>query len=464
MAVDRSKFKKTSASQLAQSDKELNKQLGKKDRTNSNGHEIEEGLNLFRAYPAHPEGGENDLFVHPFVQTFVPAMVQEKNDKGEVIKGDDGKPKLKLSVRPVFNSKVHGGFKRDLIEEYIGLAFKNAKEMGLSEEDRKEYLKPIFGTYSKDPKKNVNGINYPLAWVMYADKYPNGNSAATPIFDELRIKKSVKERLNKLAAIESSNDPMGTDPFTDLEEGRAFKVIKDKEAENPQNIYTTELDNSTVNEIVNGRSVKIQKNYPLSDEQLENFLKQEPLSVKYGKKVATRKNFESQLTGLQLLDDKWEMGIFELPEWSQIVSEIDSYYSETDEVSEDENNDDSQVEDEVSGDEFDLMDRKELQVYCKEYKTGILARPTLSDDDLREKLREWKKSMHIEHKPLPGEDGYVEEVKETSKDVMNKSTPEERQAFLDDLNGVTKKEESTSTSTLSSKDKLAQLRARMKTS
>lgn len=418
MAIDRSKFKKTSASQMVQADKDLNKQMGRRDKQ-GNGHEIDEGTNLFRIYPVHPDIAEKDpraVFAVPFVQTFLPAMVQERDKEGKVIQ-EGGKPKMKLSVRPVMNSKVHGGTPKDLVEEYIQLALKNAKTMKLDESQRKEYLKPIYGSFSKDPSKNVQGINYPQVWIVYADKYPAANPAATPIFDELRLKKSVKERLNKIAAVEAANDPLGTDPFTDIEDGRAIKILKDTSTDNPQNIYTTELDNSTTNEILNGRAVKVQVTFPLTDSQLEHFLQSEPLQEKYGRKLATRKNFEAQLAGLEMVDAKWNMGIFDLPEWGEIVLECDGYYPETDEATPAATQEEVVVEDtpEDNTDEFDLMDRKELTQFCKDNKTGILVKPALTDDAIREKLREWQVAAEIPQVALPndhneGNDNFLKEL------------------------------------------------------
>jgi hypothetical protein len=463
--IDRSKFKKTSASQLSQSDKELNKTLGKKEKS-GNGHTIDEGQNLFRFYPSHPECGE--MFVVPFVQTFLPAMVKEKDkDNKEIMV--NGSPKMKLSVRPVWNTKVHGEMKKDLVEEYINLSRLQAKK--LSENEAKEYLKPIYGAYSKDASKNIQGINYPTMWIVYADKYPGGNSSATPVFDELRIKKSIKERLNKIAAMETANDPLGTDPFTDLDEGKAVKILYDKDAENPQSYYTTELDNSTVNEIINGKTYKLPKTYPISDEQLERFMKAEPLVIKYGKKLATRKNFEAQLVGLQLLDDKYKMRIFELPEWEEIITEIDGYYPENDapentnDAAADQTDDIAEVDD--NSDEFDLMDRKELQAFARSNKTGILVKPSMSDDDIRNLIREWQKNSVINSEPLPGEDGYDENKVVTATSVkiveVPKETKEERQAFVDELSNAGKEEiKEAPVVAVSAKDKLAALRNKVK--
>lgn len=465
MAIDRSKFKKTSASQLAQADKDLNKTLGRKERNQSNGHDIDDGANLFRIYPAHPEeDGGGISFVEAFCQSFIPAMVQEKDKDGKLLT-EGGKPKMKLSVKPVWNAKVHGGKPKDLIEEYINLARKQAKK--LSENEAKEYLKPIYGAFSKDKSKNIQGINYPLKWVLYADKYPNANPAATPAFDELRIGKGIKERLNKIAAMESASDPLGTDPFTDIEEGKAIKVIKDTETDNPNNYYTTEIDNTTVNEVHAGKTFKVAKTYPLTDAQLDAFLKVEPLAKKYGKKLATRKNFEAQLAGLEILDNKYNMEIFDLPEWGELVLEIDGYYPETDAAEDntstanDEPGEDADVQqDEPTGDQYDAMSRSELTAYARKMKTGIVVLPSMKDDAIREALRKWDADTEIPNEPLPGD-----EV-ETAPEVVE-TKPEMKDDFQREMNEPVElvKEEVKSqpaTGGLSAKEKLAAMRNKSK--
>jgi hypothetical protein len=440
MAIDRSKFIRTSASQLQQDDKDLNKTLGRKERGNNKGHTLDDGHNLFRLYPAHPvEMGGGRSFVEPFVQTFLPAMVQDKDKDGNVKKDNQGKPVMKLGVRPVWNTKAHGNKKKDLVEEFIILAGKTANAMGLKGDSYKEYMKPIYGAYSKDPNKNIQGVNYPLLWVVYADKYPGANSASVPSLDEFRLKKSVKDRLNSIAAMETSNDPLGTDPFTDLEEGKAVKIFYNKEAEKASDYYTTELDNSTVTEVINGKQYKLPKTYPLTDDQLENFLKLEPLAVKYGEKLATRKNFEAQLAGLELVDNKYQMGIFGLQEWGDIVIEIDSYYPEVDapigtpteavsDVVED------VVEDDT--DEFELMNRTELTAYAKSNKTGILVRPALDDEGLRQKLRAWKENLTTDAPGalLPNEEGYKEEEVVALVSKLSVVKEETKEEFLAELN------------------------------
>jgi hypothetical protein len=285
-----------------------------------------------------------------------------------------------------------------------------------------------------------------------------GNSAAKPVFDEWRIGKGIKERMNKIAAMEAANDPMGTDPFSDVDEGRAIKVIKDTTADNPNNFYTTELDNSTVNEVVNGKTYKVQKTFPLSEAQLENLMKQEPLCIKYGAKLATRKNFEAQLAGLEIIDNKYKLGIFGSDEWNEIVLECDEYYPETDapettgKTAYVEGSDEDNAPEVNNSDEFDLLDRKELQTYARDNKTGIIVKPTMTDDNIREALRTWKKNSVIPHVALPGEDDYQE--KETEVEEKAPVVQKEQDTFLADMNAGNEEP------VLSPKDKLAAMRAR----
>jgi hypothetical protein len=386
-AIDRTKFRKTTAAQLVQDDKELNKGLGKKEQGMSNGHTIDEGLNLFRIYPAHPNG-VSDSFVVPYASSFLPGTVQEKDKEGKPVL-ENGKPKMKMGMRMVYNATVHGGKAKDLIVEFINLMNKKARSLNLDKAGYTKFMLPVYGAFNKaNPKESVQGINYKAQWILYADKYPSGNPAAKPVFDELRIGKGVKDRLNSLAAMESANDPMGTDPFSDLEEGRAIKIIKNPNADNPNNFYTTELDSSTVNEVVNGKTYKVQKTFPLSDDQLSVLMSKEPLDIKYGKKLATRKNFETQLAGLEIIDNKYNLGIFGSDEWNEIVLECDEYYPEVDAPETNgktayvAGSDEDNSPEIVNSDEFDLLDRKELQAYCREYKTGILVKPTMTDDQV----------------------------------------------------------------------------------
>lgn len=413
----RSKLRPVQVQSMEEQDKELDQQLGRSGYTeNSERLTIENGRNVFRIYPPHEpedENGRPNPFAEPKVIVYVPGMVYDRDSSGEVKKNSEGKPIYKEGLKPVFNAKVHGKkdkfgnpLTEDLVEEFNRIANERAKEI-TDENKRKEYLLPIFGRYSSDSSKRVNGTIYRQTWEMYCDKH---KADGTFKFGTLEIGKAVKNRINKIAAIEAANEPLGTDPFTDIDEGRAIVIVYNKDAEKPEDYYTTEIDNSTVVEIVQGRSVKVLKNYPLSDDQIENFFKKDPLAKIY-RNVFTRRDFDLQLAGLTMIDRKNKMGIVDSPEFQRIAEHIASFYPEeetkkneyqlpvitTPPVSEETkvSTSPTPLQDtptsEQEGDLFDGMSRQDMKDFCKDNSTGILVLPESkqSDEQLRSLLRQW---------------------------------------------------------------------------
>lgn len=461
----RNKLKPVPVQSLDGADEQLNKSLGYGNRTDNTSDflKVTNGRNLFRIYPPHEpymeDGKTPNPFAEPCVTSFVPAYYPEKDDNGKEILGPDGKPKMRLSVKSVFNSRIHGKMgtngqpicPKDLIDEFVRITNENAKLLYPDNEDqRKHYARGVYGVYSKDPAKKINGITYRTAWVCYADKIEGEKIS----FGRWEIGKSVKNRLNKIAAVEASNEPLGTDPFTDLDEGRAVIVIYNKDAEKAEDYYTTEIDNATIDEMIGDRRVKVQKVYPITDEQLEHFAKQDPLSKIY-RNVFTRRDFDFQLTGLSIVDKKYEMGIFESEEFQRIAEEILSYYPEEEKKESTTKSDEpitvsttltvTEIVTKESGDDLDLLSREELKVYASEGKMGIIVKPVtvMSDDDLRNEIREWRLAKEIEfEKVLDGSQPLPNEIAATSETPV-----------------VNKQPEVDSTPVMSSAEKLAKLKA-----
>jgi hypothetical protein len=210
-----------------------------------------------------------------------------------------------------------------LIDEFIKLAHKKAETAYETDADRRKFLVPIYGVYSKDPLKKVDGISYTTKWAMYVDKIAGGNFVK---FGRVEIGKLVKKKINSISAIESSDSPLGTDPFTDLDEGRALKIIFNPNAEQADDYYTTSIDSSTVTEeLPDGRKVQLLRTYPVSDDRLMTFLGAPPLAKMY-REVFKRSDFDIQLTGLQLLDKQYNMGIVETEEFQRIAEEIAQFF------------------------------------------------------------------------------------------------------------------------------------------
>lgn len=394
MALDRSKFKATVVAKATEQDQEIAAALGKQRGGFTGYIRFEDGPNLLRIYPPHPEeNGGGEVFAEPKVTIFLPMIVVERDANGnEII--ENGKPKTKEGMRSVFNSKIHGGTDKDLVEEYVRMAIDGLEEAQKHEQDAKELVKiqdklnRLKGNYAL----KIQGLNYNSKWSMYVDRIVG----KTATFGTLDIGVAVKERLNSLAAsADSDNNPLATDPFTDIEDGRAIIVTYNSKATKPQDYYKTELDSVMVDTVIGGKTYKMPRSFALTDEQLDAFMKVEPLKKRFVN-VFSRRDFELQLEGLEYFDGKYQIGLFQDDQFISILEEIDSYYPEVEGAGGDEGEGnvgaisaEKAVEtQEPDQDMFDLMDRKELADWHRTNKTGVIVKPTMKEEDLREMARE----------------------------------------------------------------------------
>lgn len=400
MALDRSKFKSTVVANIVEQDKELASTLGRDGGSYQKYIKFEDGDNLLRIYPAHPEeDGGGDAFAEPKVTVFLPMMVPERDGNGQVIM-ENGVPKLKESSKSVYNSRIHGNTPKDLVEEYVRMATENLEEdlkiCQIPAEKSKitEKLNKLKGNYAM----KIQGINYKSTWVMYVDRIV-GNSKT---FGPIEIGVAVKEGINTVAAsTDSGSNPLATDPFTDLDTGRCVLVKYNKSATKPQDYYKVSLDNTLIPTVIAGQTYQLPRTFPLSDEQLEMFMKVTPLAKRF-KNCFTRRDFELQFEGLSFFDTKNGIGLFQDANFISVCEEIDAYYPEVDENAATEESEDHAtaapivaetaqvVKEEPTGDAFDFMDRKELGEWHKDKRTGVLVKPTMTDDDLRNLARQFE--------------------------------------------------------------------------
>lgn len=409
MALDRSKFKSTVVATIVEQDKELASSLGRDGGSYSKYIKFEDGDNLLRIYPAHPEeDGGGDAFAEPKVTVFIPMMVPERDGNGQVII-ENGRPKMKESVKSVYNSRIHGNTPKDLVEEYVKISIENL------EEDLKicqdpvvksqivEKLNRLKGNYAL----KIQGLNYKSAWVMYVDRIV-GNSRT---FGPVEIGVAVKEGINTVAAsADSGTNPLATDPFTDLDSGRAILVKYNSKATKPQDYYKVSLDNALIPTTIAGQTYQLPRTFPLTDDQLEQFMKVTPLAKRF-KNCFTRRDFELQFEGLSFFDTKYGIGTFQNSTFLSVCEEIDAYYPEMPEEGEENSQETSAPitaspidtstanvaqQQEETGDAFDFMDRKELTDWHKANKTGVLVKPTMTDDSLRDLARQFSNPVSHE--------------------------------------------------------------------
>lgn len=374
----RSQLKATSIKRLQKQIDEDNAMVGAQSSTEY--LNLEDGKTVkIRIFPGHP--GVQDFYVAKkcYWLSFV-------GDDGETHRGT------------VLDSKVHGGTKFDVVEEYVKWA---KKKIG-GDADKLEAL------VGNGPKSN--SLNPQYSWLCYADKINGDDQLRAKIWE---FKKMVRDAMNKLAFSEDEDEVIEVDPFTDPDEGLPIMVTyrKNPNKKKGENFY----------EVAFPKKVSAR---PLTDEEIEYFMTLKPLNEilsKYG-----MKDFERALEGLQNFDEENEIGLFDDDDWIEHLEEIKAQYDsddseedsaskkktavkkvvkkeytksedddeeEKDEADEaDDEEEDDEEENDEDGDEFDSMDRVALKKYITANGLEISVKKSMSDDDLRNAIRAAAKS------------------------------------------------------------------------
>lgn len=330
---------------------------------------LEDGKTIkIRIFPAHP--GQEEFYVAKkcYWLTF-------NTDDGDIRRGT------------VLDSKVHGGTKWDIVEEYVKWA---KKRVG----NDAEKLEALVGNGPKS-----NSLNPQYTWLCYADRVNGDDQLRAKLWE---FKKMVRDAMNKLAFSEDEDEVIEVDPFTDPDEGLPVNVTyrKNPNKKKGENYY----------EVAFPKKVSAR---PLTDEEIEYFMTLKPLSeviYKYG-----MRDFERALEGLQNFDEDNEIGLFDDDDWLEHLEEIKAQYDADEEeekpkksakkvvekdtpatkkvvVEDDDEEEDDTPEEEddaedAAGDEFDDMDRSELKKYISKNGLEISVKKSMSDDDLREAIR-----------------------------------------------------------------------------
>ena len=354
-----------------------------------------------RIFPAHP--GEEQFYVPRkcYWLSFV-------NSDGDVKRGT------------VLDSILHGGTKMDLVNEYVKYA---KKKYGKDAEK----MEALTGT-----GLNSNSLNPQYSWLCYADEVKEGEELHAKIWE---FKKMVRDLLNKLAFSEDDDEPIEVDPFTDVDEGLVLAVKYNKKPNKKKGEQYYEVDFAKKSKQPYAR--------PLTDDELESFANLKPISEvtpKYG-----MRDYERALEGLQNWDEENDFNLFDDDEWLDIVEKVKAQYDGSDDDDEDEKpkkktvkksapkkeetaaeepedaEDDAEEEEaeteeeDIDGDEFDDMDRTELKKYNKEHELGITVKKSMTDDDLRDAIREAVKANEAED----AEDDAEEEEAETEEEDID---------------------------------------------
>lgn len=400
MANLRAQLKATSIKKLQKQVDAENEMVGTSSSTEY--LNLEDGKTIkIRIFPAHP--GQEEFYVAKkcYWLTF-------NTDDGDTRRGT------------VLDSKVHGGTKWDIVEEYVKWAKKHVGNDA-------EKLEALVGNGPKS-----NSLNPQYTWLCYADRVNGDDRLRAKLWE---FKKMVRDAMNKLAFSEDEDEVIEVDPFTDPDEGLPINVTyrKNPNKKKGENYY----------EVAFPKKVSAR---PLTDEEIEYFMTLKPLSeviYKYG-----MRDFERALEGLQNFDEENEIGLFDDDDWLEHLEEIKAQYDADEEeekpkksakkvvkkdapapkkaVVEDdddeEEDDDTPEEDDAEdaeGDEFDDMDRSELKKYISKNGLEISVKKSMSDDDLREAIRAASKDEDAAEEDEEEDDDTDDEEEAPAKVTLN---------------------------------------------
>ena len=385
-------------------------------------HSIEDGLNKFRFYPKH-KGEKNFYFKMGRHWMTI-----------ELESGETGR-------RTILNAKVHAGWKKDPIDEYIAFTQKNLNQ---SDADDANKIKKMLSWQ--------DGIGMQTTWIAYADKLSGSDQG----FGITEFKKLVRDAINNESIIEDEDEAISVDPYTDIDDGKPALITYNSKAKKAADYYKVQLSKKSV---------------PLTDAQLEAFKNVTPLSqldmLKY-----TPAEFDRALSGIQIFDADNEIDLFDSDEFQEIIEAcraqfdgVDSDDEEEEETKtvkkssktvskgkkqeeveedeeeeeideeEEEEEEEEEAEEEEEGDDLDDMDRSELKKHIKENSLEIKVTTKMSDDDIRDAIRELSgedEEEEIEEEEDEDEEEEVEEktTKKTPPAKKGAKTLEEIKAEL----------------------------------
>ena len=436
MANFREKFKATKI-------KDLKKAVDKDDAmvgvSNNDYLNLEDGKTLkIRIFPAHP-GHEQFYVPKKCYWLSFPAEDGGDNKRGTVL-----------------DSIVHGGTKMDLVQEYV----KYAKKKYGDDDDKMETL---TGT-----GMNSNALNPQYSWLCYASIVTPDEELHPKVWE---FKKMVRDALNKLAFDEDNDEPIEVDPFTDPGDGLvlAVKYLKKPNKKKGENYYEVDFAKTGKKKEAYSRAI--------TDEELEAFSRLKPLNEVVPR--YTKKEFDRALEGLQCWDEEFDFNLFDDDEWLEIVEAVKEQYNgssddddedekpkkktvkktskkveeeedaddeeekkpakksakkkveeepedseEEDSEEEETDDEDDSEEEETDSDEFDDMNRKELKHYIKENELEITVKKSMSDDDIRDLIRE---------AVADSDDEDDSEEEETDEDSDDEEEQPKSKVSLDDI-------------------------------
>lgn len=342
---------------------EVDKTFARNSSERGDYHTIDDGINIFRLMPPH------DIDEPSFqakVVTWLPCKIEETDTEGKKT------GKMIVKDRPIFDSRIHGGTIKDIIDEYIKFTKKVIMDGCQDKVELSRLLAPING-WRDQSKKWHQGILPNQSFVCYATK----GDILPQNLGRLELWKQDKEQLEKLNISEESDEPIITDNFSDPDSGCQFIITKGKDDKgNYYKLFTKKTFTAPKGAKDVGRLYEeFVQSQIVPDSVLEKLNEMEPLSKQF-KNSYKRTDFERALDALRMFDDKNAYHTFDNDEFLEIVAELDSFYPyEENQVSEaaEAPNTPSLLP------ELSEMTRTELKKFIEEKNLGIKIFPAMPE-------------------------------------------------------------------------------------
>ena len=309
MGFDRSKFQGAKVATLKNVQKDAKSNIT--NATSQDGRvsflKIEEGKNVFRIMPPHPEDTIGASYLPK--RTAMLACEVPVYENGEIT------DKKEVKNKNIFIATQHGGLSKDPIELYISYVRQYAEDAIDDKEEKKKFLYPITGW--RDTKGWNWGINPKTSYACYAVK--------DGILGRLELYESMIKEMNKLAISEDSDDVMMVDLFSDPDEGVPLIITKEK---NDKNKWEYLISKDEPSRAKRESWDDFFKRVKVTDKHLIELSEQKPLSELYGNDVYTKRDWDSALDGLKRFDEKNNFQIFENEDFVAELVELEKLVPE----------------------------------------------------------------------------------------------------------------------------------------
>jgi len=334
-------------------------------------HSIDEGVNIFRLFPPH---NPDEPTFQPKVVYWLECRVPKVDSEGKPIDGE-----FEWKRRPIFDSRIHGGTQKDIVDEYIKFTRNTIFTNNLPDEAKK-LVAAINGRRDKAGKWNP-GILPSTSFVAYATK---GDITIQNI-GRLELYQSDKDELEKLNVDEKSGEIISTDIWSGPDDGIQFVLTRKKNDKGrwENTIQKRQFTPENKKDIAAEYERFVQSQI-IPDEVLEHWSKMEPLTTQF-KNAYKRTDYERAVEALQKFDTEHSFHTFDNDEFLQILQEIDGYYADEEENTQEEK---AQVITTPKAVDYNELSREELKRVIVENHLDVKVFKSTTTEELAKRVEE----------------------------------------------------------------------------